>query len=323
MDYSKGRGRQICRAAAGAVLMTAATAVALAIPRFGPWSAAANLEAVEPGAHVNLNTPAAVEGCPAIEADERTLFFASNRDGTLDIWRSRRQRADESWGSPEKLPAAINKTDSNEFCPTPLRNGKSLLFVSNKAGGCGLGDIYITREHHSGEWSDPEHLPCSVNSAGDEAGPSLVEYDDGVVELYFSSTRPGGASAAPPDTDADIYSTQRRPDGSFGAVILAAGLSTASDDSRPNIRRDGLEIFFDSNRPGSILNAAGLPSIDIWTSVRPGPAASWPGPQRVENVNTAANEVRPFLSWDAATLLLGTTREGSFDLYRATRARIP
>jgi hypothetical protein len=300
-----------------AVLMAATTDVAHFVlaetPHYSAWSAPLDVESAFPGSDPTLNT-AALEGCPAISPDERTLYFATNRSGSLDIWRSQRGRADQPWGTPEPLPDVINRPDSREFCPTPLRNGKTLLFVSDRGGGCGLADIYVAREHPIHGWSAPEHLPCGVNSAREEASPFIVEYDDGTVELYFSSNRAGGFSSAGPDTDTDIYMTTLRRDGSFGAVLLVAGVNTAANDSRPNLRRDGLEMFFDSDRPA-------WPGTVIWTSTRSGPAAPWAEPVVVPNINSGAAEMRPFLSWDATRLFFGTTREGSSDLYVSTRLK--
>ena len=51
--------------------------------------------------------------------------------------------------------------------------------------------------------------------------------------------------------------------------------------------------------------------------------AAWSTPVNLgPNVNSAANETRPSLSWDAKTLLFGTTRpgvEGVSDIYYSTR----
>ena len=128
-------------------------------PHYSTRSAPLNVESAFPGTDPTLNT-AALEGCPAISSDERT-----------------------------PLPDVINRPGSREFCPTPLRDGKTLLFVSEQGGGCGLGPIYVAREHPTHGWSEPEHLPCGVNSDREEASPFIVEYDDGTVELYFSTNR--------------------------------------------------------------------------------------------------------------------------------------
>ena len=151
----------------------------------------------------------------------------------------------------------------------------------------------------------PVNLGCTVNSSADEASPSLVE-----SELYFSSTRAGGAGGS------DIYVSAF--DGvSLGAPALVAALSTELNDNRPNLRRDGLEIFVDSNRPG------GVGGIDLWTSTRASLSDPWSAPTNLgAGVNSVANDLRASLSWDGTTLYFGSTRaggEGSQDLYFITR----
>lgn len=286
---------------------------------FSEWSTAVSLESTFPFADGSLNT-VAQEGCPAVSADGLTLYMASNRGGAsqgLDIWVSRRDHRHDSWGAPENLGAPIN-TGANEFCPTPLADGRTLLFVSTKPGGCGGSDIYASYRTGANTWAPPVHFGCDINSAGDEASPFLVTSDDHGLELYFSSTRAGGFSEDAPGAatgDSDIYVSEviygflRRP-------RLVEGVNSVADDSRPNLRADGEEIFFDSNRPGSL-------GLDIWTSTRRQRQLPWGEPTVVANVNSTGNETRPFLSPDAETLYLGSTRsidsEGAGDLYVASR----
>ena len=253
------------------------------------------------------------------------------------MWnKARRESADDPWGPPTNLGAPIN-TDADEFCPTPLRNGRGLLFVSTKTGGCGSSDIYIAwqdfrflprpyglfgaRRHVTPRWDRPRHLGCQVNSAGAEASPFLVEYG-GRLELYFSSTRAGGFSADAPGAlvgDGDIYVSAIGSNGRVVAPVLVEGVNTASDDLRPHVRRDGLELFFDSNRSG------GKGGFDIWSAVRDDPSDAWSLPENAgENVNSIANETRPFLSTGATTLYFGTGRtgiEGVADIFFSKRLK--
>jgi len=267
----------------------------------GPWVAAASIETIA-GTSGNLNTPA-LEGCPFIAQRGDVLYFASNRPGGLgglDIWYSLR-RADGSWGDPVNF-TAVN-SPANELCPMAHRNGRTFLFVSARAGGCGGDDLYMTRRHETKGWATPQDLGCTVNSAANEASPSLLE-----DELYFSSTRNGGLG--------DIYVSAF--DGStFGTPAPVTGLNSAQDDFRPNLRRDGLEIFFDSNRAG------GLGGLDLWTSTRTSTTAPWSTPTNLgSGVNSAANDLRASLSWDGTTLYFGSLRaggEGSQDIYVITR----
>jgi hypothetical protein len=147
-----------------------------------------------------------------------------------------------------------------------------------------------------------------VNSAAGEASPILVEYDDGRTELYFSSQRPGGYSQEADGAttgDSDIYVSELLPDGTFADPALADGLNTVSDDFRPNVRRDGLEIVFDSNRTG------GFGSFDVWSAARDDVHSSWSNVQNAgPNVNSAFAETRPFLSWGGTTMYFGTNRPG-------------
>lgn len=291
--------RTIGLAVGGALLL--ATAAGAAAWSADPWTAATSIESMSSTSD-NLNT-AALEGCPFVAQRGDVLYFASNRaggQGGLDIWYAERT-TDGGWGEPTNF-AAVN-SPANELCPMAHRNSRTFLFVSARAGGCGGDDLYMTRRHETKGWAIPQNLGCSVNSAANEASPSLVE-----TELYFSSTRAGGLG--------DIYVSGF--DGTdFGAPAVVAALSSAQDDFRPNLRRDGLEIFFDSNRPG------GLGGLDIWTSTRASTADPWSTPTNLGGaVNSSVNDLRPSVSWDGSVLYFGSVRaggEGSQDIYVTRR----
>jgi hypothetical protein len=312
-------GTRTVLAVAAAALVASFAGIASAM-NFSPWGAPTNAETV-PGASTELNT-AFNDGCPIQSPDGLSLYIASDRPGGLggqDIWVAHRQSEDGPWGAPENLGAPVNSA-SNDFCPTPL-HGKRLLFVTERGGpgSCGSGDIYITRLTLTG-WAEPENLGCQVNSAAGEAGPSLVDTGDREM-LYFSSTRAGGFSADAPGAaagDSDIYVSVRADDeDAFGPAQLVEGLNTANDDFRPNVRRDGREVVFDSNRPGS----AGL---DIWTSTRED-GEGWSTPVNLTAVNSPANESRASLSWDGRTLTFGSSRpggEGQADVFESTREKL-
>ena len=288
-------------AIAAATALTFATVAFAAARGFGAWSPAIAAESIA-GTSGDLNS-AALEGCPFVAQRDDILYFASNRAGGLgglDIWYARRG-SDGGWGVPVNF-VEVN-SPANELCPMAHRNGKTFLFVSARPGGCGGDDLYMTRLHATRGWAAPANLGCTVNSGDNEASPSLLE-----TELYFSSTRAGGVG--------DIY-VSAFDGASFGAPVLAAGLNSAQDDHRPNLRRDGLEIFFDSNRPG------GIGGLDLWTSVRTTTADPWPTPTNLgSGINSSANDLRASLSWDGTTLYFGSFglgSEGSQDLYYATR----
>jgi hypothetical protein len=296
--------------AVAAVAAIAICSSALAMPdHYSDWSQATRVEAA--GADPAFNGPS-LDGCPFISREDKTFYMASNRPGGLggiDIWVSTRASADAAWGAPVNVGAPVNSA-ANDFCPTISRDGHLFYFVSNRINGCGGDDIYVTRLRPDG-WDPVANLGCDVNSAGNEASPfPLPESADGPL-LYFSSTKAGSA---------DLYVSESHG-GAFSAAAPIAELNTTAQDGQPNVRRDGLEIFFFSNRPGAAGN-------DIYAATRASTRDPWSTPVNLgPNVNGAAAETRPSLSWDGTTLYFGSTRtgngaEGDSDHYVTTRERL-
>jgi hypothetical protein len=308
-----------------AVVAIASVAMRAAANEFGPWSAAVNVQSI-PGTNPAFNTEL-LDGCPTLARDGRTFYMASNRpggEGGLDIWVATRESVDAPWGEPVNLGPPVN-TPADEFCPSPARDGHLFFFVSTRpgSGACGGSDIYATRwraDEHG--WDEPTNLGCQVNSAGGEASPFLIEEPGIGPVLYFSSNRAGGYSVDAPGTlvgDDDIYFSEWQG-GGFGPAQLAPFVNSASHDSRPHLRRDALELFFDSNRPGT------LGSADIFSSTRETAFDQWSNPAPLgQLVNSTAADTRASLSWDGTTLVFGSTRsggEGSTDVFVTTRARL-
>lgn len=290
-----------------------ALAAAAQATSFSAWGDAQKIDEIA-GNNSELNTPFQ-DGCPIQSPDGLSLYMASNRpggQGLLDIWVAHRESTDDPWGAPENLGEPVNSA-ADDFCPTPVRGG-GLFFVSREAlpGSCGMGDIYFTRENPAHGWSEPRNLGCAPggpNTALDEQGPSYVENDDDAF-LFFSSS-----SAVVPG---DIYVSQKLSGWKFGGSTAVSGLNSAANDIQPNVRKDGLEVVFSSNRAG------GLGAQDIWVATRDAFGAPWSAPVNLGGgVNTAAAESRPSLSKNARQLLFGRTPgpEGIGDIYISTRSK--
>ena len=297
---------------------------------YSPWSAAIRVEQI-PGTSTNFNT-SALDGCPFISPDGKKFFMASTRPGGLggiDIWVATREKDGDPWGEPVNVGAPVNSA-ANDFCPTMARDGHTLFFVSNRtgAGTCGGDDIYVTRLGDDGTFDTPRNLGCDVNSAGNEAGPfPLTEPGSGPV-LYFSSNRAGGFSSEAPGAvtgDADIYRSEWTG-GAYGAAVLVPNVNTAATELQPNLQRDGVEMYFASNRTGVPGVTGTLGGNDIFVATRASAHDSWRLPVDLgSNVNSSTgDETRPSLSWDALTLYFGSTRpggEGASDIFVTTRER--
>ncbi len=278
--------------------------------RFSAFSTAQNVGA-------NINTTAA-EVCPFVAPDNLSLFFASDRaggTGGMDLWVSTRANANAPWGMPVNLGANVNSS-GNELCPTVVAGGVDLYFISNRTGSCGGNDVYVSRRLNAqSEWGAATNLGCQLNSPQSEMSPSLFTDTGGATSLYFSSNRPGGPGLT------DIYVSTLQPGGLFGAPALVAELNTALDDQRPNVRvRDGLEMFFESSRTGT-LGAA-----DLYVTTRASLSSAWQTPVNLgASVNSASGESRPSLSFDGRELFFHSNRPGgagSDDIYLARRRPI-
>ena len=307
--------------ASTALLVTVATLTVAALATaasFGPWGTAQKLDTI--GANnVELNTPS-LDGCPIQSPDGLSLYIASNRPGGkggLDIWTATRSSASAPWGAPQNLGEPVNSA-ADDFCPTPVGK-RGLFFVSREAspGACGQGDIYFTYRRATGDWAEPDRLLCAPagpNSPLDEQGPSWVSVSDtlrGKKLLFFSR------SSAVPSVAGDIFVSERQNGARFGPATAVAELSdTAANDIQPNVRADGLEVVFSSNRSGT------LGGQDVWSATRSSVDGSWSAPVNLgQAVNTAAAETRPSLSRDGTQLLFGRAPgpEGSSDVYFTTR----
>lgn len=292
---------------------------------FAPsWSPAMSIELAPPGASANFNT-AALDGCPVPSRDGKLFFIASTRPGGRggrDIWVSARASESAPWGEPTLVGEPIS-TVHNDFCPMLAGDGETFYFVSDRPGGCGGTDIYVSHRNEDGSFTAPRNLGCEVNSASNEEGPVPGNEPKRGRVLYFSSARPGGHAAEAPGAapDFDLYVTTWRA-GAFQAPQLVGGVNSADQDGQPFLSDDSRELYFYSNRPG------GFGGNDIWVAAREKAKDAWGAPSNLgPNVNSAAPETRPSLSSDGTHLYFGTTRaapvgEGSSDVFVATRARV-
>ena len=102
----------------------------------------------EPVAVTALNS-AGHDEKPAIRFDGREILLASDRSGgsgALDIWVSTRQGNGQEWEAPVNVGSTVNSA-ANDRRPALSADGLSLLFDSNRPGGAGGTDLYIsTRE---------------------------------------------------------------------------------------------------------------------------------------------------------------------------------
>ncbi|MEX2232660.1 MAG: hypothetical protein WD824_10895 [Cyclobacteriaceae bacterium] len=285
-------------------------------PRYSDWSEPVNL-----GPDVNSSSE---DFNPAISRDGLSLYLGSPRPAVgmvgPDLWVSRRTSVEMPWGPAQNLGSTVNMAAVADNGAALSIDGHRLFFHSNRLLGFGGNDLYVSRRRDHRDdfgWEAPVNLGSAINSTANDVGPAYFEDQDGTVSLYFTSNRLGGPGAT------DVYASTLGLDGSFGPPVLVAELSSNSDEQRPAIRRDGLEIFLASNRPGT------LGEMDIWVATRATTSDRWSTPQNLGSpVNTIHVDTQPSLSFDGTTLYFtSANREGNiggprFDIWSTTRERL-
>ena len=331
--------------AAGIVLMLVSCVWALALagatsdgedtPRYSAWSTPVNL-----GPPVNTTLP---DFQPFITKDGLSLYFVIlegvNPGDPQDIWVAKRNSKTDPWGTPQRLGPAIN-TPAVEALPFVTTDGHWMYFLSARTGGFGRNDIYVSRRQNkredlptdpSGGWQEAVNLGPNINTSFGEQAPFVFEDEvTGITTLYFNSNRVANQH--------DIYASTLQPDGTFGPAAPVAELNTPYVEQHPMLSRDGLQMFFVSDRPGSTAGSDGLRSLDIWVSTRASTSDPWGTPENLDDVNASLGggpinsmffEGRPALSFDGTVLYFhnggrpeNLGGQGNFDIWMTTRTKI-
>ena len=84
--------------------------------------------------------------------------------------------ADPGW-SPENLGSPVN-TAGNETQVALTHSGRSLYIVTNRTGGFGLNDIWVSqRKHPQAPWGEPFNLGPIINGIGNDSSPAFTPDD--------------------------------------------------------------------------------------------------------------------------------------------------
>ena len=226
---------------------------------------------------------------------------------------SRNSNADFTFGEPTNLGPIVNSS-SSEWPPSISADGLSLYFCSNRPGGYGGRDLWVTtRPTKDDEWDAPLNLGPTVNSSAKEAFASISA--DG-LSLFFESTRTGGYGGH------DLWVTTRATinDDWSAPVNLGPTVNSSSNDATPNISTDGLSLFFESDRSG------GYGGFDIWITTRETTGADWSAPTNLgSTVNLWSWDGGPITSADGLALFFFSNQIGGYgsnDIWVTTRKTI-
>ncbi|WP_259069208.1 OmpA family protein [Mucilaginibacter sp. X4EP1] len=198
-----------------------------------------------------INTPEYNEGAQSLSQDGKFLFFTGcNRPdglGRCDIYVA--QKKGDDWGKPFDLSPPVN-TPGWEAQPSISADGRTLYFVSNRAGGYGGYDIWKSTLTDKG-WGEPENLGPNINTPYNEQSP-FIHADDST--LYFCSNGWPGLGGM------DLFVSRMGKDGKWQKPEnLGYPINSNGDESGLTISANGKDAFFSSNN----LNSTG--GYDIYT----------------------------------------------------------
>jgi peptidoglycan-associated lipoprotein len=181
------------------------------------------------------------DGAPAYNRNYSIMYFTrcdmmgKNRE-YCKIFRT--EKNGDTWLEPQPV---LTDSTANVGQPTLSRDELTIIFSSNKGGGCGGKDLWMARRVSKNEaFGQPVTLGAGINSSGDEMFPYL--YDD--TTLYFSSNGFEGYGGL------DIYKSILKNNAWGHPVNLLAPINSGYDDFGILVTVPGEEGYFSSNRPG-------------------------------------------------------------------------
>jgi tetratricopeptide (TPR) repeat protein len=190
------------------------------------------------------------------KGDEIFVYRSDNFDGNLYV----SQYKNNKWSKLEKLNANIN-TKYWESHASLSRDGKTLYFTSNRAGGYGGLDIYKSLRKRGGDWGPAVNLGPVINSKYNEDTPFITEDEN---TIYFSSMghyNMGGY---------DIFYSTRLDNGQWSKPINAGyPLNTTHDDLFFTPVGDGAFAYFAKYNIDDTYGLMDIYKLEVFTDLHP------------------------------------------------------
>ncbi len=185
------------------------------------------------------------EGAASITSDGKTMFFTrnaikKNKNGLYDLNIYSAELIDKKWQNVKELNLeADNYTNCH---PAISKDGQTLYFASNRPGGLGGMDLYVTHLVE-GEWQTPINLGPSVNSEKTELFPQIGQEG----ELYFSSDDGDGLGQL------DIWVSRFDESGTVVAKQnMGVPINSSEDDFSFVVMPNGQSGYLTSNRKNGL-----------------------------------------------------------------------
>jgi hypothetical protein len=288
--------------------------------------------------------------------DSRKSFFVAAVGFTVVVLVSTLMMAEpgfSDWSAPVNLGPVVNSA-FGDAGPTISKNGRSLYFHSNRPGGVGTADIWVSqRNTEEDPWGPPINLGPVINTTAGEFQPALSR--DGHW-LFFASTRPGGFGSFDiwvsyrehihddfdwqPSVNAGpgVNSPAAEGDPSFfendDAGVPQLFFTRANDIYVSDLLPDGtfglvrsvpelntasietgISVRFDGLEAFFTSNRPGSLGNDLWTATRTTVLDPWSVPTNLALVNSVADDLWSDIASDRETLYFMSNRAGMFGVF--------
>ncbi len=199
----------------------------------GKWGVPVNV-----GEPLNTRSEDATVG---LSADGQSLLIYNGQRGNGDLQIS--VLHGDKWSWPEWLSGEIN-SKFKESSASFANNDRVLYFISERPGGIGGKDIWVSTKDRKGKWSEPKNLGPTINTPFDEE--SVFMHPDGRT-LFFSSMGHNTMGGF------DIFRSVKQDDGTWTKPEnLGTPINTSDDDLSFVISASGRNGYLSSKRKGGM-----------------------------------------------------------------------
>ena len=214
-----------------------------------------------------------------ISPDGQLIFFTAKTQRGYDLFYG--TVINEKVDRIIPFPDIINSVSNEKSCSvTP--DGQTLYFSSNRPGGYGGYDIYISHKNENGEWTEPENAGNAINSKYNDLSPfihpdcrSLFFASDGHntiggYDIFISVFDPGSNSFALPTnigfpvntTYSDMFFVVSA-DGNHAYFSSARGSATGNHDIYKAVLQKNIPLTLVKG-----IITGGIPAKPIWANIR-------------------------------------------------------
>lgn len=189
-----------------------------------------------------INTPSDEGAATLSDRGDMMIFTRCRYDKTKDIGSElfATNQSRDQWSEPTLIELVGDSLIAAH--PSLSPDGTSLYFVSDRPGGYGGKDIWMSKDKGGGFFDKPVNLGPEINTPGNEVFPFIHENGD----LYFSSDYYIGIGGL------DIYKARKDEKGKWTVENMKAPINSPGDDFGITFIKGEVEKgMFSSNRKGS------------------------------------------------------------------------